>query len=499
MSDPEGAAVADPGSAALIADVQRLLHEAGAVLDSAAQDRLARLSAVLTEPLTMAVAGRTNAGKSTLVNALIGARVAPTRATECTRVVTWFRFGPDQPRVVCRDGTIVPLGFTAQGQLPDELGVAVDRVERVEVWLSFEPLRAVTVIDTPGLSGDQGLADQTEQLLAGGAADVLLFVLGGTIRADEWQVVADFRARSSWLYDFPGNALGVLSRADQLGRADQLDDGDSTWAAAQTLAAGHAETLASGVAGVLPVMGKIAETTESGAFDEEQAGWLRTLAAAPPEHRADALLYAGAFRRAPWLSPRAQSVLLERLDLHGIRVLSGSASEDTSAVEMYETLRTLSGIAALRERIDTMFVRPAAIHKTVRVLAELEQIVRAATTTAAADRDRILGRIQTIRDSDPMHRLAELRALADLYSGRCVLPDANTHDLALRLFSHPDPASRLGVHTADITELTSIAKETNRVWKTLAVATTDPRVTQVADTAAWSAYLIYRSTLGRAQ
>ena len=41
----------------------------------------------------MAIAGKVKAGKSTLLNALVGEQVAPTDAGECTRVVTWYRDG----------------------------------------------------------------------------------------------------------------------------------------------------------------------------------------------------------------------------------------------------------------------------------------------------------------------------------------------------------------------------------------------------------------------
>ena len=56
----------------------------------------ARLMAVrdrLDEPLRVAVAGRVKSGKSTLLNALVGERLAPTDAGECTRIVTWYRDG----------------------------------------------------------------------------------------------------------------------------------------------------------------------------------------------------------------------------------------------------------------------------------------------------------------------------------------------------------------------------------------------------------------------
>ena len=52
-------------------------------------DQLCRLD----EPLRVAIAGKVKAGKSTLLNALVGEQVAPTDAGECTRVVTWYRDG----------------------------------------------------------------------------------------------------------------------------------------------------------------------------------------------------------------------------------------------------------------------------------------------------------------------------------------------------------------------------------------------------------------------
>src|SRR3982750_3991013 len=47
----------------------------------------------LNQPIRIALAGTLKAGKSTLVNALVGEDIAPTDATEATRLVTWFRYG----------------------------------------------------------------------------------------------------------------------------------------------------------------------------------------------------------------------------------------------------------------------------------------------------------------------------------------------------------------------------------------------------------------------
>src|SRR5690242_4923258 len=57
-------------------------------------NELRRIGARLNHPIRIALAGTLKAGKSTLVNALVGDTIAPTDATEATRIVTWFRHGP---------------------------------------------------------------------------------------------------------------------------------------------------------------------------------------------------------------------------------------------------------------------------------------------------------------------------------------------------------------------------------------------------------------------
>src|SRR6187200_556933 len=57
-------------------------------------NELERIGYRLNQPIRIALAGTLKAGKSTLVNALVGEDIAPTDATEATRIVTWFRHGP---------------------------------------------------------------------------------------------------------------------------------------------------------------------------------------------------------------------------------------------------------------------------------------------------------------------------------------------------------------------------------------------------------------------
>ncbi|MFZ0714239.1 dynamin family protein, partial [Mycobacterium sp.] len=413
-----------PGSW-LLGEVADLLDEAGGHLGHDAEPQLAQWRVRLVEPLTLAVAGHQNAGKSTLVNALVGQRIAPTADTECTRVITQFRFGPDQARLVPRTGE-PHLLWLSDRHLPDELPVKSADVAHLDVSLDFEPLRSITVVDTPGLSGDEGLASLTEEMLGlagpdeqarlglSGGVDVLLFVLGATLRATERDALRRFRRIFRGRYDFPANALGVLSRADQLAGED------GPWAEAQAKAAAHAAELKDYVAGVLPVMGKLAETTESGSFNETQAGWLRTIAALPAAVRENILGEPADFAESDVLSDSARNTLLDRLDLFGIKVLTRPENASRSAASMYDTLRDLSGVAALRARINVLYVRPAAVHKTARVLAGVTKLLDDADLSESV-KEPLVNRIEKIRLSEEMHTLAELKALAALYTGRCRL------------------------------------------------------------------------------
>src|SRR6266511_4912481 len=91
----------------------------------------------LAAPLQVAVAGRIKSGKSTLVNALIGRRVAPTDVGECTRLVTRFQYGTvDRVEIVFDDGRKQVLPFSAEGMIPNDLDVDFDKVSHIEAYLT---------------------------------------------------------------------------------------------------------------------------------------------------------------------------------------------------------------------------------------------------------------------------------------------------------------------------------------------------------------------------
>ena len=94
FSQSGGDVIVDPSdSRRLVSDVAEVIDAVAPYLGETHGPALERFRERLGTPLRVALVGRVNAGKSTLVNALVGQRVAPTNETECTQVVTWYRFG----------------------------------------------------------------------------------------------------------------------------------------------------------------------------------------------------------------------------------------------------------------------------------------------------------------------------------------------------------------------------------------------------------------------
>ena len=85
-------------------DITILLHNMKKMLDNG--------NYVLT------VMGQFSAGKSTLINELVGKKVLPVNKTETTAVVTYLRYGAEErAELVYSDGTIIPCSIEETMQL----------------------------------------------------------------------------------------------------------------------------------------------------------------------------------------------------------------------------------------------------------------------------------------------------------------------------------------------------------------------------------------------
>lgn len=444
----------------------------------------------LSGPLQLAIAGRIKSGKSTVVNALIGRRVAPTDVRECTRIVTRFQYGTvDHVEVVRKNGNRVTLPYDQDGLVPTELGVDHSDIALIDAYLTSALLQDVTVIDTPGLGSlhkesaqrtrellgaavetDEGLDEDSTHAIA--QAEAVLFVLTQAARADDVDTLSIFRAYTTPKASSPVNAIAVLNKADQVVADDPI-------AAAADLARAQAEKLHRRVSDVYPLVGLIAEATETGLFTEADAGTLRQIAALDPGSRTLLFLSTDLFLRPEIPIPvPARTRLLERLDLFGIRqaVELLDAEPDLPAGELRRRLVGSSGFPAVRDVIDTAFRRRADGIKANVAIAALESL---AQDTPYQDRMAISDALEELAARPQAHQLRLLEAAALISSGTVELPKPQAAEVA-RLAAGGDPAEQLDLPGQPPEALAHAALEAAARWRSFATFGSTPAQSRIA-------------------
>jgi hypothetical protein len=412
-------------SGRLIEQVRVLLGDAlDAYRDTPYEVWLAGMVERLEEPLRVAIAGRVKAGKSTLVNALVGERVAATDAGECTRVVTWYADGV-APRAWAHphDGPPTQLRFTrADGGTTIDLGpYRPEDLERLHVEFPSSRLRALTLIDTPGIASLSADASaRTQDLLAqqrggplgaGGGyrqADAVVYLMRHLHTADVNFLEAFHDGGVSRAT--VGSAIGVLSRADEIGAgsADSLDR-------AREIAAAYRREprVRMLVQTVVPVAGLLAQAGAT--LREREFADLAALARAP-EATTLLLLSADRFTAADAgvaVDAAGRRALLERLGLFGVRssvelIRRGVVAD---AVGLARELVERSGLHELRAVLRNQFDARGEALRAERMLAGVEAILAAHPVAEASRLRALVERVRAgAREFDELWLLNELRA-----------------------------------------------------------------------------------------
>lgn len=463
----------------------------------------------LSAPLQVAVAGRIKSGKSTLVNALIGRRVAPTDVGECTRLVTRFQYGTvDRIEVVFADGRKQVLPFEANGSIPPDLGVDVERVSHIEAYLTNAVLRDLTVIDTPGLGSlDAASVARTEALLGGeldpvsrnavAGAEAVLYVVTQGVRADDQQALAAFTAATASREAGPVNAIAVLNKADTIAAETVEGANGDTWQAAVLLAERQALTLKPRVADVLPVIGLVAESTETGGFTSADADALRRLAELDDATRETMLISADLF--VSWecdVPVGTRTRLLEKLDLYGVgKALEAiDAEPGITAGALRRKLLDASGLDGVRAKLNAVFRSRADGIKAAAALASVTSL--AAASGDPNERQRVHDAIEVLLAKPEAHQLRLLEALTLVASGAVAMPNDLVEEV-LRFGSSPDLAEQLGLRGRPPQELIAYALERAGWWRSFASFGATPAQSRVAHVVHRAYFLIWQQLRGR--
>ena len=489
------------GGSALGTAVRGLMYNATKVYaDSPAANHWLRTHlARFDEPLRVAIAGKVKAGKSTLLNALVGEEIAPTDAGECTRIVTWYQDGPS-PKVLLHPRPTGPGGgppaprqlsiHRRDGALSFDLGgIPPDQIDRLTVDWPSQSLRGTTLIDTPGIASlSRDTSARAGAFLAPEdaptQADAVIYLMRH-LHAGDVRFLESFHdqgvARATAV-----NTIAVLSRADEIGvgRLDAL-------MSAKRIASRYRsdDKLRELCQTVVAVAGLLAQTGRT--LRQAEFTALSTLAQVNRDDLDGLLLSADRFVRADStavLSTEVRGSLLERFGLFGVRLGTTLIRQGvTDPTKLSAELVRRSGLDDLREVLNIQFTERRDLLKARSALLALDLVLRREPRPSAAPLSVELERIMS-----GAHEFAELRLLTALRSGAIKMAKDDRLE-AERLLGGDGGAAfaRLGLDPgASAGELREAAMEALSKWRRRAESPLAGR--QVSD----SARVVVRSCEG---
>ncbi|MFH0901640.1 MAG: dynamin family protein, partial [Pseudomonadota bacterium] len=172
----------------------------------------AKAIASYDRPLLITVMGEFSSGKSTFVNAFLGAEVAPAGITPTTATLNVVKYGQTKAgRIVYLDDRVRDLPWEAVPGVLRSLDQSETRLIRhVEILYPLEALEQVNIVDTPGLNSILPEHEATARRFVSEAdAVVWLFAALQAGKATEHEALEQIRREGK-------RVLGVVNKIDQV-------------------------------------------------------------------------------------------------------------------------------------------------------------------------------------------------------------------------------------------------------------------------------------------
>ena len=340
---------------------------------------VARAASNLDQPLLVTVMGEFSSGKSSFVNAFIGADVAPTGITPTTATINVVRYGRERGgRIVGRDGHTLELGWDPlmahlRALTPDD----ARQIDRVEILVPLPQLEKINIVDTPGLNSIQAEHEATARAFIGKAdAIVWVFTAAQGGKASEKKALRSIR-------DEGKRVLGVLNKADQLSAEETIE--------VTTFIAGELGEL---VEAIVPFSAREAlawKHTGDGARTGKDGNW-SALSSALEERF---------FQQARQLKRDACARVLRSVLAEAQGSIDGSRARATAAAEaaragrdeLIASARSFATEAVLVERKELSDQTTALYRRAAREVLDLVRPRRlpfSSHTATAADRDYLI-------------------------------------------------------------------------------------------------------------
>lgn len=453
-----GRAMTTDAAATLLADAAELLRAVRRQAGPAGNRPLAELEQRARRPLQVAVGGPVSAGKSTLINALLGCRLAPVRPGETAQVTTVYRQAPpgSPPRA-----WLITTGGRHHVPLEDDGRIPVlpagPEVLRVEAEVDADALTGLDLVDTPGLySADEaGPSARGRRALLGRDSEVIVFVLAETPSAKEAGTLTVLRSRLPEMMRGCG-LLAVLNKADRYG---------GPFSGATAMVAAARTQLGPEPPEVVAVSARLAEAALPTGLDDRSLDLLEKLAAARPN--APSGLNSVLVRALSGATVAEAERLIRALGPDGVGVAVERLVAGCDRAGLRRDLRARSGVPRLVEVMRTRFLGRATLLKAVRLLADLQDLLVDPAFGAPGVRGALAARAEGLLGRPVLDDLRAWQAVDGLGAPHGLGPVSRRD--AVRLLSAATPAGRLGLpDRSPVAERRRRLAAEQRRWATVA-------------------------------
>lgn len=345
-----------------------------------------RLPAMFDTPFTIAIVGRMRTGKSSLINALIGADLAVIGVNETTATINWFRHGgPDSAatfRAVWKDRPAETFPLAELHRWVGDSQCA--RVTKsLEFFAAVPFLRSANVVDTPGTrSVLEAHTAATEEFLAircerdtqaaGDSADAVVYVLPPVARESDQDLLEAFERTSRIPGSSPYNSLAVVHKWE-------TQESDDPYENALRKCERVRKAIGGLVADVFPVSAPLGRAAERFGADFWEA--MFALYETPQVALSDLLMQEKDFMN--WEEPACPLSVAARRSLRTDYELPWASFKAVAAIakrrkpadpnELRALIAEAGGISKLRELLERRFLTRSRLIKVFGVLAKARE------------------------------------------------------------------------------------------------------------------------------